>query len=695
MSGRSTARYWMETAAPFQTSQPSGLKSSSNSSSYRPEIDGLRAFAVVAVIVYHFNREILPGGYLGVDIFFVISGFVITASLARRQSDSSTVFLLEFYERRIRRLLPALLVCVVITSLLLCLVDPTPAIRLGTAWRSLLGFSNIILYNLSTDYFSSSTEINPFTHTWSLGVEAQFYLLFPLLLLWTRFVPSPEKGASALFKFTGILSIASLIYFFYQYSTNQPAAFFLLPSRFWQLGAGCLLFLASMKKSGWAARWRKRCNGLAATGALVAMVGLMLIPFSYQGVSSFAMVMLTTTLLASMREDTPSGALLTHPWVVFVGLLSYSLYLWHWSVVVLSRWTIGIHWWTIPFQVPLILVLALISYRLIEKPLRNHHWSTLRWRSIAYGIVASFLAAAGILALSRGASDRLFLGERKEQQQVWVSGDTDAANREAPCQENKNYRILFVGDSHANHYRASAGHGCRAHQALIQVSSTAGMPYPLISYTNSATGHDLEANLNSRQAMDYRWRSIPPPTSDSGVVIISLRGSLYFSQAASDPSLFRNTRNRSLASGEPISGGQALQQWIADLEELVSRNSNTNFILMLPSPEFQDAYPIETCTPQWFRPDHSSACQQGTERSTLVAFNERFQSALRQPLARHSNLHLFDAFSALCPPTFQHCPRMLGDVRLYLDQDHLTEAGANQVLDALVIFLRQRGLWKP
>ena len=670
------------------TLRPSGLKSPL----YRPEIDGLRALAVVAVVIYHFNRAILPGGYLGVDIFFVISGFVITASLARNQGDSSIEFLLKFYERRIRRLVPALLICVVITSLLLCLFDPIPAIRLGTAWRSMLGFSNIMLYNLSTDYFSSSTEINPFTHTWSLSIEAQFYLFFPFILLWTGFVPSPQQGAKALFRVIGALSIASLMIFFYQQSANQPAAFFLLPARFWQLGAGCLLFLTSINKTGCTWRWGYRLYSLLGLTFLAAMVGLMLLPISFQGVTSFAMVMLATALLASIGQGTPSMALLTHPWLVLVGLLSYSLYLWHWSVLVLSRWTIGIHWWTIPFQIALILLLAWVSYRVIERPMRSHPWSTLRWRSIAYGITACFLAAAGILGLSRGASQRLFLGERKEQRQDLATGETKPATPEDLCRIDKNYRILFVGDSHANHYRASTFHGCNTHQMLIQVSSTAGMPYPPVSYTNSATGHDFEANLDSRQAMEYRWRAIPTPHADSGVVILSLRGSLYFSEAASDPFLFRNTRHQSMATGEPISGGQALQQWITDLGKLVSSNKHSNFILILPTPEFQDAYPIETCTPQWFRPFQLSACLQGTERSRLEAFNKKFQSALRRTLARHNNLYLFDAFSVLCPPSQRHCPRMLHNTPLYLDKDHLSEAGANQVLDALVIFLRQQQL---
>ena len=149
--------------------------------SYRPEIDGLRAFAVIAVIINHFNKELLPSGYLGVDIFFVISGFVITSSLYQRTAQTFSEFLSGFYERRVKRLVPALVFFVLVMSLLICLFNPDPDLSLKTGLASLFGVSNFYLLKQSTDYFSSSTELNVFTHTWSLGVEEQFYLLFPLL----------------------------------------------------------------------------------------------------------------------------------------------------------------------------------------------------------------------------------------------------------------------------------------------------------------------------------------------------------------------------------------------------------------------------------------------------------------------------------------------------------------------------------
>ena len=150
-------------------------------SAYQPEIEGLRALAVVAVIINHFNKDILPGGYLGVDIFFIISGYVISLSMMNRITKNFSEFFMEFYVRRIKRLLPALVVCVVITSLIVCLVDPNPKISVKTGIASLFGLSNLYLLGQATDYFSPSAEMNVFTQTWSLGVEEQFYLLFPAL----------------------------------------------------------------------------------------------------------------------------------------------------------------------------------------------------------------------------------------------------------------------------------------------------------------------------------------------------------------------------------------------------------------------------------------------------------------------------------------------------------------------------------
>ena len=159
---------------------------------YRKEIDGLRAIAVSAVILNHFESNLLPSGFLGVDVFFVISGYVITGSLQRTNAESFIDFLLYFYARRIKRLVPALLVFVALTSVALSLFDPAPQTQLKTGLLSLFGLSNLYLIKVGTNYFGDSALLNSFTHTWSLGVEEQFYLVFPLFL-WFLYTRSPKK----------------------------------------------------------------------------------------------------------------------------------------------------------------------------------------------------------------------------------------------------------------------------------------------------------------------------------------------------------------------------------------------------------------------------------------------------------------------------------------------------------------------
>lgn len=389
-------------------------KNSHTAGYYRLEIDGLRAIAVLSVLLNHIDRNLLPSGHLGVDIFFVISGYVITASLRNSKSNNLSYILLDFYTRRIKRLLPALILCVTLTSFAICLFDPTPEISLKTAIASLFGLSNIFLFQRAIDYFAPDATLNVFTHTWSLGVEEQFYSIYPLLfgIFMLHFSHSQRRfGLLMIFLVT-----ASLILFVYLNTTNPPAAFFLMPSRFWELGAGCLLQLFSD-----AGRPSSNTQKHFTRPFLPLLIAALFVPPEFTTVGTLAVVALTLLVIATITPSTLSYRFLTHPPIQYLGLISYSFYLWHWSVLSVSQWTIGVQWWTIPFQILLISVLAIVSFKYVEQPLRRSDWSFFRLVSVSYGVSASAAAAGILLLLLNPLYGALFVGAKDIDKAVAAS----------------------------------------------------------------------------------------------------------------------------------------------------------------------------------------------------------------------------------------------------------------------------------
>ena len=382
------------------------LVNQSKKDRYRPEIDGLRAFAVLAVIINHFNKDVLPGGYLGVDIFFVISGYVITSSMFRRPSEGFKDFLSGFYERRIKRLIPALSVFVLISSFSTSLFVQAPVNSLKTGLSSLFGFSNLYLLKESTDYFAQSTDFNVFTHTWSLGVEEQFYFLFPFLIWFSGFGRQTKNGARNLFIVMLTISVGSIISFLYLYPINQPAAYFLMSSRFWEIAAGCLTFISIQKRESVKILLEKIPPFLL----IGLIIGVMYLPTSLAEASTIAVVVFSSVLLISLKQKTLAFKFFTNSKIVYFGLISYSLYLWHWGIMAISRWTIGIHWWTLPFQIALIIYIASKSYEWIENPLRKKVWFGTRLKNIASGGGIIFIVMSFLYFFLRPFSGQLYAG---------------------------------------------------------------------------------------------------------------------------------------------------------------------------------------------------------------------------------------------------------------------------------------------
>lgn len=374
---------------------------------YRVEIDGLRALAVLAVILHHFSASAFAGGYLGVDMFFVISGYVITLSLACRNDASLWQLASGFYARRIKRLTPALVVFVLITSVFICLFDPSPRASLRTGIAALFGIANLHLLQQATDYFGGSAHLNVFTHTWSLGVEDQFYLLFPLSIWFAGFGARGLARPKLLFHLTCACVALSLIGFIALNMIKPAAAFYLMPTRLWEIGAGVLAYFARHQGMSILPRW---LAGFSRFHRFIPIVVILI--FADPGLAIFAtpaIVFLTALLIGQIAPAPLDDRVLTRRPMIFIGRISYSLYLYHWSVLAISRWTIGIHWWTAPFQLALMVLLAWLSYRHIEAPLRSKVWSRAHWKTVLYGL-GSLTLMAGVLLSLEQHSKALYVG---------------------------------------------------------------------------------------------------------------------------------------------------------------------------------------------------------------------------------------------------------------------------------------------
>ena len=361
-----------------------------------PHIDGLRALAVLAVIAYHLDERWLPGGFGGVDIFFAISGFVVSASVGTWNQGGFGRFIVWFYARRMQRIVPALLACLLLTTFASALFVPAAWLSTAnetTGLYAFFGLSNWFLANHRESYFSPTIDFNPYTHTWSLGVEEQFYLLFPLLFFtWTR--GGRWRAASMILFATA--AVASIMWAWQLGRADPAASFYLITTRLFELAGGVLLYQILSRRTAaieTPARTRFAPAGAWASLALVVAGLLMSKPRDFPFPGALLPVLGTLGLLAFLHEMR-GGALqrvLASRGVTYVGRISYSLYLWHWPVFVLFRWTCGLESApTRSLATALTFALAAASFRFVEKPLR---YSTRlralpRVRVVALGIAS-------------------------------------------------------------------------------------------------------------------------------------------------------------------------------------------------------------------------------------------------------------------------------------------------------------------
>jgi peptidoglycan/LPS O-acetylase OafA/YrhL len=341
---------------------------------YRPDIDGLRAIAVTVVVLFHAGCSWLPGGFVGVDVFFVISGFLIT-SIIRREQEKGEFTLAGFYERRARRILPALF-----GILVFCLVAgpffmrPWDLAEFGRSIKYVAGsVSNLFFKRVSGDYFGGDAEMMPLLHTWSLGVEEQFYICIPLLFM---LLGRGRSGTSRLRALYVVVTISSLAYSAWLVDRSRAQCFYLLPARAWELALGGLLALWPVRVQSALLR-----QGLGSAGLLMILAAVVF----YSDTTSFPgpgalLPCVGAALVIAAGGAGVTGRLLSTRLLVGVGLISYSVYLWHWPLFTFVR-HLELHGralpsWTVPAAAVLSYAAGWASWRWLETPFRRKKsWS--------------------------------------------------------------------------------------------------------------------------------------------------------------------------------------------------------------------------------------------------------------------------------------------------------------------------------
>ncbi len=357
---------------------------------HRPDIQGLRGVSVLAVIVFHLGIG-LPGGFVGVDVFFVISGFLMTGLISEEFTRRGTLSFGEFYSRRIRRIFPALLVMIVATTglgyFLLFPGDYKEFAQSGL--YAALSLGNVFFY-FSTGYFDIPSELKGLLHTWSLGVEEQFYLIWPLIMI-GLLSAAKRRGASMAWLMAGIVGAGFLVSV-YGVLTNPKAAFYLLHARLWELAAGGFLVFAPRLR----ARWPDQLFPAAGVGLILWSVCFLSPERLFPGWNALPAVVGAALIINPASASSSVARVLSFQPLQLVGKISYSLYLWHWPLIVFWRqYRSGAALTLVDAAIVAgaSLLVAFMSWKWVEQPFRKPLTvkTTLRFGLAAAGTVAALM----------------------------------------------------------------------------------------------------------------------------------------------------------------------------------------------------------------------------------------------------------------------------------------------------------------
>jgi len=501
---------------------------------YRADIDGLRSLAVVPVVVFHAEKSIMPGGYIGVDIFFVISGYLISLILMTDLSEQR-FSLLTFYERRARRILPSLLLVLTATlAVAYFIIGPEQYVRLARSALATITFSsNIWFWFKQGDYFAASSETEALLHTWSLAVEEQFYLFYPLLLaifIRLRWRPLP---------LIAVLSAASFALSVWGVENNPRATFYLIPTRAWELGLGCTV--AILAYSGHLRlNSPKAAMALGAAGIILIVIPLFLYtPLTpFPGISALPPCLGAALLITAgtIERNNPVSRFLALEPLRQIGLISYSLYLWHWPIMAFARVVTGTN--ELPLAVAsstvvLSFALAWLTTYSLESVFRSRD-KTSQTAVVALSVVGIAVVAVSSFSVIRATGIPSRMTERELQildtARFDITAlpnrcDSSSAPSDSGCRlgndDGGSPEFMLWGDSHAGSLSPAIDKLALANNRRGVLSWMVGCP-PAIGIYTSGPGNKAACPRQNNQTLLY-LESHP----SIKVVILHARWALY------------------------------------------------------------------------------------------------------------------------------------------------------------------------
>lgn len=660
---------------------------------YRREIDGLRALAVLPVILFHAGFQTFSGGFVGVDVFFVISGYLIT-SIIISEKKNGTFSLLKFYERRARRILPPLFL-VMFTCLpfaWLWLVPPD----LETFSKSLLavtGFVSNIQFWQSTGYFAPRADLQPLLHTWSLAVEEQYYLLFPVLFLLML-----RLGTRWTISILAVAALTSLIVTEFESLRHPAANFFLLPTRAWELLIGVLVAVYLSK--------RTKPNVSDSVAHMASLFGLLLIMYAVLALNKQTPFPSLYTLIPTIGTGliilfaTPRtivGRLLSARLFVGIGLISYSAYLWHQPLFAFAKHrTI-----TEPSNIFLLMlagfafVLAYLSFKYVEKPFR-HVQRFSRAEIFSYSALCSlFFISFGIITiLNHGfpfrASDRVMASLRSANEINPKQAECMTTNRKhiepsESCILGNSDNIVgaLVGDSHSDALAYAFSNALTKENVGMKQLSFNGCP-PVLDLYRVDDGTDCSAY--NKSVYDYVKNH-----NEVQILVLVARWTLWLEGVGFDNGEggveSNNKRVDLIKNGVRQTNNQerrkqlVKQMYVETIKKYL--NMGKKVILIYPIPAVGWDVPAISAKREFLK-DSSAGVDLTTSYTAFKKMNKETTDVL-DSIGKHKNLMVIRPEKIFCESYIDdRCIAQLNGKSLYTDDNHLSITGAGLVIDEIM-----------